>query len=135
MSSNLVHAKLVNGDEIITVLIYEDDECYIFGEPMALEQRLNTISGSNVTVLVKYVHVNETKELLISKSHVITVLPVHSIIEKYYTISKIYNEKYVEPNMLNEIEKVSAAMEDILYTPTPKANEVKIKSTSNNTIH
>lgn len=135
MSSNLVHVKLVNGDELICALIYEDDEFYIFGEPMNMEERVNSSSGSTVTVLVKYVHVNDAKEVVINKSHVITLLPVHSIIEKYYTVSKIYNEKYVEPNILKEIEKVSAAMEDVLFTPPAVSNDTILKSTSNNTIH
>lgn len=134
MSSDLVHVKLINGDELITYLIYEDDESYIFSEPMAVEQRVNSVSGSSVTVLVKYVQVNDNKEVVINKNHVILVTPSNSIIEKYYFISKMYNEKYVEPNMLSEIEKVSAAMEDILFSPTPKS-ESKLKSTSNNTFH
>lgn len=136
MSTDLVHVKLVNGDEFIASLIFDDEECYIFGEPMAIEQRVNTMSGSSVTVLVKYIQVNSNKEIIISKHHVLLVIPVDSVIEKYYVVSKIYNDKYVQPNVMNEIEKVSAAMEDVLYSPPSKSSEEsKLKSTSNNTIH
>lgn len=133
MSSNVVHVKLINGDEIVTHCIYEDDDIYIFGDPMAIEERINSSTGASVTVLVKYV--NSKHEIEISKNHVIVVAPVDPIYERYYNVSKTYNEKYVQPNSLNEIEKVTSAMEDILFSPTKPVTETNIKSTSNNTIH
>lgn len=135
MSSNVVQVKLINGDELVTHFIYEDNDSYIFGEPMLIEERVNSTTGATVTVLVKYVQLKSDAEIEISKNHVIVVAPVDPIYERYYLISKTYNEKYVQPNSLSEIEKVTSAMEDILFSPPKPVSETSIKSTSNNTIH
>ena len=135
MSSDIVQVRLINGDELVTRCIHEDDECYIFGSPMLIEERINSTTGATVTVLVKYVQLNSTQEIEISKNHVIVVAPIDPIYERYYNISRTYNEKYVQPNALSEIEKVTSAMEDLLFSPPKPNTEIKIKSTSNNTIH
>ena len=134
--SDIVHVKLVNGDDLVAKLIHEDKQTYLFETPMVIEERINNSTGSSVLVLVKYVHTVELGAVEIKKEHVITVSPVQPVFEKYYYTSKLYNAKYIEPNILSEIEKVTTAMEDVLISPekvTP--SKVEIKSTGNNTIH
>lgn len=134
--SVVVNIKLINGDDIIAKLVHEDDMGYIFEEPMVIEERVNATTGSSVLVLVKYVHTNDMGTVELRKEHVIVVTPVQDIFEKYYHISKIYSAKYVEPNVLTEIEKVTAAMEDALFSPEKlSSSKSELKSTSNNTIH
>lgn len=134
--SSVVHVKLINGDDLIAKIVHEDDMCYIFEAPMVVEERINNVTGSSVLVLVKYVHTNDAGTIELRRDHVMLVAPVQPVFEKYYHISKIYNAKYVEPNVLAEIEKVTAAMEDVLIAPEKVTHsKSELKSTGNNTIH
>lgn len=134
--SIVVNVKLINGDDIIAKLVHEDDFGYVFEEPMVVEERVNTSTGSSVLVLVKYVHTNDLGTIELRRDHVLIVTPVHDAFEKYYHVSKIYNAKYIEPNIISEIEKVTAAMEDVLISPEKVTSaKSQLKSTGNNTIH
>ena len=134
--SDVVHVKLINGDDIVAKLIHEDTKGYIFESPMVVEERVNNITGTSVLVLVKYVHTGDNSNIELKKDHVLIVSPIQEVFEKYYYVSKLYNKKYIEPNIISEIEKVTAAMEDCLISPENiAASKSKLKSTSNNTIH
>jgi len=134
--SIVVNVKLVNGDDLIAKLVHEDDYFYIFEEPMIVEERVNSATGASVLVLVKYVHTNDLGTIELRKEHVIVVTPVQPVFEKYYHVSKIYNAKYIEPNVISEIEKVTSAMEDVLISPERVTrSKSELKSTGNNTIH
>jgi predicted GTPase len=134
--SIVVNVKLINGDDLIATLVHEDEIGYIFEEPMVIEERVNSATGASVLVLVKYVHTNDLGTIELRKDHVIVVTPVQTVFEKYYHVSKIYSAKYVEPNVLSEIEKVTSAMEDVLLSPEKvTSSKSQLKSTSNNTIH
>jgi len=130
------YIKMINGEELIARVVHEDEECYIFSEPMIVEQR-TTASGSTIDVLVNYVNMSDDKDIEIQKSHIIFVANLANEYEKYYSISKTYYSKYVRPNLIEEVTKVTDAMEDVLFNPSPKPKESKIVSTSanNNTLH
>lgn len=134
MSAVLI--KLINGEELIANVIHEDKNVYIFREPMAIEQRA-LASGGTIDVLVNYVNMANTFDVEIKKSHVLCVTLVDKKYDKYYEISKTYHAKHVRPNLLEEVTKVTDAMEEVLYSSV-KLKDSKIVSTSlasNNTIH
>lgn len=133
MSAVLI--KMINGDELIATVIYEDDNMYIFHEPMALVEKL-TPEGSVVDVLTNYVSMAESFDVTIQKSHVICVNTLAENFQRYYEISKQYNAKYIRPPRLKEVDKITNAMEEILFSQPKKIIETKVPSSSaNNTLH
>jgi len=135
----VVYAKLINNEEIFAYLVGMSNDSYIFRDCMILEERMNSASGSLVTVLIDYFKYVDTesknKDIHIEKSHVIFCKEVSHEYERYYKISRIYYDKYVEPNSHNEVKKVTDAMEEVLYSPPTKPAASELKSTANNTLH
>lgn len=132
--SDIVHVKLINGDDLVARLIHINDEVIVLEAPMVVEERENSMTGASVLVLVKYVH-SKDNAITVRRDHVITSGDVHPIFEKYYNISKVYYEKFVEENIYSEVEKVTSAMEDALFSPPKAETKSELKSSSNNTIH
>jgi len=133
MSAVLV--KMINGDELIATVIYEDENMYIFHDPMALVEKV-TPEGSVIDVLTNYVNMADTFDVEIKKSHVICVNMLAENFQRYYEVSKVYHAKYIRPGRLKEVDKVTNAMEEILYAPPTKIKEVKTTSKANsNTLH
>lgn len=133
MSAVLI--KMINGDELIATVIYEDENMYIFHEPMALVEKV-TPEGSVIDVLTNYVNMADTFDVEIKKSHVVCVNMLAETFQRYYEVSKVYHSKYIRPGRLKEVDKVTSAMEEILYTPPTKLKEVKATSQANsNTLH
>lgn len=133
MSAVLV--KMINGDELIATVIYEDENMYIFHDPMALVEKV-TPEGSVIDVLTNYVNMADTFDVEIKKSHVICVNMLAENFQRYYEVSKVYHAKYIRPGRLKEVDKVTTAMEEILYAPPTKLKEVKASTKANsNTLH
>lgn len=133
MSAVLV--KMINGDELIATVIYEDENMYIFHAPMALVEKV-TPEGSVIDVLTNYVNMANTFDVEIKKSHVVCVNMLAENFQRYYEVSKVYHAKYIRPGRLKEVDKVTTAMEEILYAPPTKLKEVKASTKANsNTLH
>lgn len=133
------HAKLVNGDDILGYHTGEIEEMgYRFYDPMIIEERVNPNTGNAVMVLNQYSPFGMREEILLPASHVMFVTPVANEYENYYKISKTYNKKYVYPAQLKELNKVTEAMEDVLFNKDSKSsNLVKIKASksANSSLH
>lgn len=134
--SSAVLIKMINGDELIAEIIYEDDSMYIFHEPMALVEKI-TPDGSVIDVLTNYVNMAKEFDVEIKKSHIICVNLLAENFQRYYEISKVYHKKHIRPGRLKEVDKVTDAMEEILFSPAKKITEPKmsVTSTANNTLH
>lgn len=133
MSAVLI--KMINGDELIATVIYEDENMFIFHDPMALIEKV-TPEGNVVDVLTNYVNMAESFDVEIKKSHIICVNTLAENFQRYYEISKVYHAKYIRPGRLKEVDKVTDAMEEILFSPTKKVKEIKVSATSTaNTLH
>jgi len=102
---------------------------------MALVEKV-TPEGSVIDVLTNYVNMADTFDVEIKKSHVICVNMLAENFQRYYEVSKVYHAKYIRPGRLKEVDKVTNAMEEILYAPPTKIKEVKTTSKANsNTLH
>jgi protein tyrosine phosphatase len=135
----VVYIKLVNNEEIFGYLAGESKETYILRDSMMIEERINSSTGSPVIVLVNYVkfHTTETqyRDVEFKKSHVLFCENVSGEYERYFKISRTYYDKYVDATHINEIKKVTDAMEDVLYSPPTKPASTELKTTANNTLH
>lgn len=133
----VVYVKLINNEEIFGYLAGESKDTYILRDSMMIEERINSSSGSPVIVLVNYVkfHTVDTKyrDVEFKKSHVLFCDSVSGEYERYFKISRTYYDKYVDSTHINEIKKVTDAMEDVLYSPPKPVTE--LKTTANNTLH
>jgi hypothetical protein len=135
----VVYVKLINNEEIFGYLAGESKGTYILRDSMVVEERVNSTTGSPVIVLVNYVkfHTNEIeyRDIELKKEHVLFCENVSGEYERYFKISRTYYDKYVGNTHLNEIKKVTDAMEDVLFSPPTKPASTELRSTSNNTLH
>lgn len=126
--------KMINGDELVAIVIHEDDNSYIFRDPMALAQRI-TPQGETIDVLANYIDMSDNIDIEIKKEHVICVTTLSREYERYYEISKTYNAKYIKPGLIEKVVKVTDAMQEILFAPPSKLTVDIKQQSANNTLH
>ena len=133
MKLRVYHAKLANGDDILGYYDGQIEESgHRFYDPMIVEERVNPNTGNAVMVLNQYSPFGEREEILLPASQVLFVTMVSSEYENYYRISKTYNKKYIYPAQMKELNKVTEAMEDVLFNKDAKSQLVKIKTSTKN---
>lgn len=108
---DVVHIRLLNGDELIAYVVGEDDSTLILESPLVVEERVDQTTGGSNIILSKYVLFNDSSEVPIRKDHIITRTKVMKPIARFYKNSLVYNEKYINKAVIAEIEKVNAQME------------------------
>lgn len=129
-----MHCKLVNGDELVVRYVGETDTHYIVNYPMQVSERV-TQSGLPIVVLTKYVSLVDSEDIQLAKQHVIVMAPMVREYEYFYEVSKLYNKKFIERGVLNEVENVTKAMERVLDENTNTVALTPPKPSSNQTIH
>lgn len=131
----IVHLKLVNGDDLLAGFISETSNTYIINHPLVVDER-ETVSGAHSIVLSKYVQLTGNDDIEIKKEHVIFCTTVEHEFEKFYTVSRSYNAKYIDKQIATQVEKVSNAMEDVLMgNGVDLAKSIKLTANTNTSIH
>jgi hypothetical protein len=124
--TNVIHLRLVNGDEIIGDWIGIDDQNqFRIKHPMAVSE--NIAQGVSQVVLSRYIMFMDWEILPIKPEHIMTYSPVIPEMEAYYQNSVVYNQKVVMNNVMDELKKVNGVMESMLYNKT-KADEVALRA-------
>jgi len=113
------HLRLVNGEEVLSVIEREDATAYYLSSPMVVAIREDDFG--KMTVLMNYIPYNKSTLVPISKAHVITCSDIHEEMERHYFLSLKIN-KQAELGMLESLRETNSMMEKALVT-SPKARK------------
>ena len=136
--SNIVHLRLINGDELIAEIEKTTKNELFLLKPMIVSEITDVTSSQSTIILSKYILFDNDVAISISKNHVITNTSVLKEIESYYRNSIEYNSKFVDPLVENELVKVNQALMSRLQDDAPTFDNHTIKMVylpASNTLH
>lgn len=106
--------RLINGDEIIGILLEEGKKEYVLDTPMLVSEEVDPQTQMAIILLSKFSLFNPEQVVTIKKDQVITSSTVMPEMEEYYLNSLEYNSRVIEPNMITTIKKVNKTIRDYL---------------------
>lgn len=136
--SEVYHFKMITGEDVFGYFVAETSDMIEIRDPMVVEERENPESGNFVMILTKYAGFSDNPIVKISKSKILFFIELNQEYTNYYTISKVYNKKFIYPAQKTEIDKVVQAMESVLIDRRDsKSQLVKLNSnkSSNTSFH
>lgn len=110
----LKHIRLINGEELLGIVLEETKDDWNIQQPLLVEE-LDSADGSSRKVLTNYIRFSsaEIPTCRISKSHIITVIDVHPEVQKYYENSLIFAKDY-DDEFIFSIKSANDKMNDYI---------------------
>lgn len=109
---NIYYFKLVNGQEFIANVLFEDQIIVEVENPLCIEEVPNE-DGKSTVLLTPYTPFSKKSTFEFNKNHILVKYPINEIIENYYKLSKQFTAKH-EQYLLNEIIQVNKKMVELL---------------------
>lgn len=103
------HFRLINKDELIGEVIYEDIRMVILRQPLLVDEQ-SIGEGQKVVCLLRYILGGDDSKIKFDRSHILTQTDVFPEIERFYRNSLISNEIQKE-NTIDLIRQCNDAME------------------------
>jgi len=134
---SICHIKLITGEDLLGDVSDHTKDTMLIHDPYVVEERINSSSGSTVMVLAPYAAYGPSHDIWFQDSHILFVTPANDEYRKFYLASKKYNEKYLQPAQMRELNKIVDAMEDAVDKKAHVSNIVKLNSIglSNTSFH
>jgi hypothetical protein len=114
LNGDVIHLRLVNSDEVIGELEKVEDNLVYIKRPMIVDEREDSHSKNVNIVLTKYVLFNSNTSVPFKVEHIITRTNVLPEISTFYFNSIKYNEKFIEPLIVKDIQKTNDMIEEFL---------------------
>lgn len=114
VNGEVIHLRLINADEIIGELDKIEDEKIYLRKPMIVDEREDPKSKTVSIVLTRYLLCDKSISIPFRSEHIITQTGVLPEISEFYFNSLEYNERFMEPQILSDIEKTNTAMREFL---------------------
>lgn len=125
MKDQIVHCRLINGDEIIAKMISETKTTINLENVYALQKE------GTLLALFKYNPFIKTTLLTLQKTHVLTNVPVHDEVVRFYNNSR-ENLDLIEQEMLEGLKMANESFENSNETKKIKEELIsKEKETKN----
>jgi len=127
---NICHIKLITGEDLLGDVNDHTKNTVLINGPFVVEERINSSSGGAVMVLAPYAAYGTSQDIWFQDSHILFVTPVNDEYRKFYIASRKYNEKYLQPAQMKELNKIVDAMEDAVDKKAHASNIVRLSSIS-----
>jgi hypothetical protein len=120
---DVVHIRLVNGDQLFGVLIgeVEGTRDFIIKEPMLLDDMVDIQSGKQMVTMTKYIWFDVGDIVTFQRSHVVTMVRSVDEISSYYQTTLDYYNRYATKNLMEEVKKTEKVLRDIASEKTKRA--------------
>lgn len=125
---NICHIKLITGEDLLGGVDDHTKDTVLISAPYVVEERINSSSGSTVMVLAPYAAYGPSKDIWFQDSHILFMTPANDEYKKFYLASKKYNEKYLQPAQMKELNKIVDAMEEAVDKKAHTSNIVRLSS-------
>lgn len=134
---NICHIKLITGEDLLGSVDDNTKDTVLITSPYAVEERINSSSGTTVMVLAPYAAYGPSQDIWFQDKHILFMTPANEEYCKFYLASKKYNEKYLQPAQMKELNKIVDAMEVAVDKKAHVSNIVKLNSIgiSNTSFH
>lgn len=134
---NVVHIKLITGEELFATFIESSNGYHFISDPLIVEEKTNPNNGSTFITLGKYLPFTESNICQLLDHHVISLHKVQPVLAEYYDCYLEYNNKVIVPYMMENVKNVNYQIAQTLQDITLK--ELNIDSnatiTKNNKLH
>ncbi len=130
----IVHIKLVTGEELFAKFQSEEDNVYIISDPLIVEEKQNPYTGMPFITLSKYIAFSKSNVIQLQKSHVIALYIIIDELSVYYNNYLEYNNKFIEPNMMSQINTINTQLELLLQNNIEGTEVLYDTNTSNSQI-
>jgi len=114
LGSNVIHLRLVNSDEVLGELEKVENDIIYLKRPMIVDEHEDPRTRNVNIVLTKYILFNTSESIPFKAEHVITKSNVLPEISDFYFNSIEYNEKYLEPTIVKDIQKTNEMIRQLL---------------------
>ena len=114
VTGEVIHLRLINADEIIGELDKVEDEKVYLRRPMIVDVREDPKTRSVNIILTRYVLCDKKASIPFKAEHIVTNTGVLPEISEFYFNSLEYNERFLEPQIIGDIEKVNHSMREFL---------------------
>jgi hypothetical protein len=127
---NICHIKLITGEDLLGNVDDHAKDSVLINSPFVVEERTNSSTGSTVMVLAPYAAFGPSQDIWFQDTHILFMTTASDEYRKFYLASKKYNDKYLQPAQMRELNKIVDAMEDAVDKKAHASNIVKLSSIS-----
>lgn len=127
---NICHIKLITGEDLLGNVDDHTNDSVLINSPFVVEERTNSSTGSTVMVLAPYAAFGPSQDIWFQDTHILFMTVASDEYRKFYLASKKYNDKYLQPAQMKELNKIVDAMEDAVDKKAHASNIVKLSSIS-----
>jgi hypothetical protein len=111
MEPKIQHLRLINGDEIIGVVLNESKTSILVDQPLVVFQQES--ENGSFLALRKYIPYSSENIINLQRGHVIATTDLHKDIIKYYFLS-LKVSKYQDDIVLKSIQNTNYMLEQLL---------------------
>ena len=134
---NICHIKLITGEDLLGNVDDHTKDSVLINSPFVVEERTNSSTGSTVMVLAPYAAYGTSQDIWFQDTHILFMTVASDEYHKFYLASKKYNDKYLQPAQMKELNKIVDAMESAVDKRAHASNIVRLSSVgvSNTSFH
>jgi hypothetical protein len=134
---NICHIKLITGEDLLGSVDDHTKDSVLISSPFVVEERTNSSTGSTVMVLAPYAAYGTSQDIWFQDTHILFMTAANDEYRKFYLASKKYNDKYLQPAQMKELNKIVDAMESAVDKRAHTSNIVRLSSVgvSNTSFH
>lgn len=125
---NICHIKLITGEDLLGSVDDHTKDSVLINSPFVVEERVNSSTGSTVMVLAPYAAYGPSKDIWFHDTHILFMTVASDEYCRFYLASKKYNDKYLQPAQMKELNKIVDAMEDAVDKKAHASNIVRLSS-------
>jgi hypothetical protein len=125
---NICHIKLITGEDLLGSVDDHTKNTVLINSPFVVEERTSSSTGSTVMVLAPYAAYGPSQDIWFQDTHIMFMTVANEEYRKFYLVSKKYNEKYLQPAQMKELNKIVDAMEDAIDKKSHASNIIRLSS-------
>jgi len=108
---NVKHIRLVNGNELIGEVLFEDEDFVLIDGPLLVNEMESDLGSA--LMLNPYIPYSQNTCCQIKTDHIVTVTDLHPVMIKHYTLSLKATNR-LNQKILDEIDRVNQTMEALM---------------------
>lgn len=136
----LIVLKLSNGESVIGLLSFEDDEVYTIQDPFHLDMKADT-KGYRALVMYRYNQFSNSPTMDFQKPHVVSTYYADEDLTDYYFYTLDHTIKFRDKNMSADIQRACDYIQQLIDNNNVQPREYEPDSISvtnssfGNTVH
>lgn len=110
----IVLLKLLNTEEVLGELIYENDDVVHLSNPLAIQLEKEYQTGITNALLVDYAPHSKQEIYVFKNTHIISKIEMNESMSEYYEKSLLYNKKIYDKKVKSSIQIAISQLDTII---------------------